>query len=280
MDSFQLGCKSVQDIFPQMMVRRVDLFCFAASFDLAGDLTFRSKKKNIPEIVTGGSLKALIHYAWNLRPDQIIIDEKTYDRICEEAARLSSIFGGASDLPIVYTEDFRKTFARLCVAAAIIDLNSDDDFETVQVSKKHIDYIAGQIEDQYCAKNCQLDKYAGQYREEHTLSNEQRIYERLKSHCNDIDRRTRIEVALSELVRLDPSNNRKRLSQVYLKDLFGKDRTTIFRDMQPLVRDRLVNSSRGYLPTPKLFQFLHWLREYDPDFLNWDDPELIETTYG
>ena len=68
-----------------------------------------------------------------------------------------ALVGGASDLPIVYVEDYRKSFARHCGSAAVIDLNSDDDFETIRVDNKHIYFMSDWIENQYSARNCQLD---------------------------------------------------------------------------------------------------------------------------
>ncbi len=279
MAAFQYGCRSVRDIFPQMMIRRVDLFAFAASYDLKIDqLASAMSKKKVRPVLTPENYKALIHYAWNLGPEQTIISPDVYKLICKEATRLSGIFGGASDLPIVYTEDFRKTLARLCTSAAVADLNTDDDFETITIDRRHVEFVADRLEDQYAAKNCQLDNYAAQFRSEHVLSDEEALFRRLQNHCENIERRERVQVALGELHRLDPSDGAK-LSQVYLKDLFGKDRTTIFRDMQFLVKERLVSSSRGYLPTPKLFQFLSWLKGFDPDYMDWEDPEITPTTY-
>ena len=142
MGAFPFGCKSVQGIFPQMMIRRVDMFAFAASYDLTPDFMIRKPGLAVPHVITPENYKALVHYAWNLKPEQVIIEPEIYELICKEAARLSAIFGGASDLPIVYAEDYRKSFARKCSSIAVIDLNSDDDFETIRVERKHVDFMA------------------------------------------------------------------------------------------------------------------------------------------
>jgi hypothetical protein len=104
------------------------------------------------------------------------------------------------------------------------------------------------------------------------LSEEGLIYERLKSELDkNSDRYTYMSGILSEIVRLSP-DGREKLSNANIKDILEVelDRTTIFRLLRPWVDERLIKSSRGYLPTAKLFQFLHWLKEEHPDFLNWE----------
>jgi hypothetical protein len=83
-------------------------------------------------VLTGEVFRALIHYAWNLREDQIFIPEELNDAILRESFKLSQKFGQADDLPIVYPQDFRKTFARLCVAMAIASLSSSRGLRSVR----------------------------------------------------------------------------------------------------------------------------------------------------
>ena len=73
MDSFRYGCQSIRDIFPQMMVRRVDLVLFASSHDIKDKNLIYNPKSFSKEarIVTPDRLRALVYFAWNLRPDQI-----------------------------------------------------------------------------------------------------------------------------------------------------------------------------------------------------------------
>jgi hypothetical protein len=100
-------------------------------------------RRREPKYLTPEKLRALVHYAWNLRDDQIYISEEINELILQEAQKLAEKFGMADDLPIVYPQDFRKTFARLCVSLAMIDLSSDDDFQTITVKEEHVRFMAG-----------------------------------------------------------------------------------------------------------------------------------------
>ena len=281
MGSYRYGCMSVADIFPKMMLRRLDIVLFAAAYDIKNkNEIFNSiTPAGFKRVVTAENLRALVHYAWNLKPEQIVISERIADLIKMEAANLSGKFGACEDLPIVYPEDFRKTFARHCVAAAVVDLSSDDDFETITVKEKHVHFMADQLEDNYSHKNCQLNKHSAWYAKENNIvfGQEQMLFDRFKKHIEDgIDadgkyaRKERLTIVLNELVRLEPDNQRYKLAQSYLKEILDCGRSTVFRDLKPLIHERLISSSRGYLPTPKLFQFLHWIEENYPGYLELD----------
>lgn len=264
MGSYKYGCRAVGDIFPKMMLRRLDLILFASSHDIKNkDEIFNQKKpEGLEEVVSSENLKALIYYAWNLSPERIILPDDVVKLIRRRASSLASKFGGGEDLPIVYPEDFRKTFCRMCVACAVIDLSSDDDFETITVKPIHVEFMADQIDDIYSAKNCQLDKHAREYEREHNLINEEDVARKLKEFMaadhNHI-REERLKIIFHELLRLDPENKNEKLSQAYLANLLEVNPKTIFRNMEILIKERLVISSRGYLPTSKLFQLWHYL---------------------
>jgi hypothetical protein len=267
MGSYKYGCRSVGDIFPKMMLRRLDLILFAAGYDIKNkDAVFnRQKPYDFQQRISPENIRALIFFAWNLKPDQIILPDDVVTNMRDLASMLSAKFGGGEDLPIVYPEDFRKTFCRMCVACAVIDLSSDDEFETIVVRNSHVEFIADQLDKIYSAKNCQLHNHAREYEREHKLDDEWFVAERLRDHLYSAcyGRAKRIEIIFSELLRLDPENKKEKLSQVYLRDMLDCDRKTIFEDMKPLINDRLVVSSRGYLPTSKIFQLWHYMNSVE-----------------
>ena len=233
------------------------------------DKVFNKKKPDsLKSIVTPENLKALVYYAWNLKPEQIIISDDIVNLIKVKASELILKFGGGSDLPIVYPEDFRKTFCRMCVACAVIDLSSDDDFETIHIKPSHVYFIADQLDDIYSSRNCQLDKHAAEYESENELQDEYKTAEKIRFHIQqhyNTGRAGRMAVIFNELLRLDPESPKEKLSQIYLKALLDVSRQTIFDDMKPLMSERLIISSRGYLPTPKLFRLWHYLSNVPED---------------
>ena len=114
MDSFRYGCEAIKGIFPGMMIRRIDFAMFAATWDIEDkEKIYFPETPDTPQQVTDEDLRALIFFAWNLKPEQIVIDDNTAHYIRKTAKYLSDKFGGSDDLPIVYSEDFRKTMARL-----------------------------------------------------------------------------------------------------------------------------------------------------------------------
>jgi hypothetical protein len=283
MASFRYGCTSVSEIFPKMMLRRLDLALFAASFDFKNEESVFNAQAPTPQglksVVTSENLKALIHYAWNLTPDRIIISTAVTDLIRSEAGRLANIFGGCDDIPLVYAADFRKTLCRLSVALAVINLSTDDNFETITVKNKHIYFISDWLTMNYSAKNCQLNIHATAYRKENTISEgEEWLYQQIKEHLQDSGRHDRVKAILKEIFPLSPDDVRQKLPQSYIRDMIDCDRTTIFRDLKPFINGRLIKSVRGYLPTPKLFQFKHWLKDRDPYLLEDPDDESPNAT--
>ena len=164
MDSFRYGCEAIKGIFPGMMIRRIDFAMFAATWDIEDkEKIYFPEIPDTPQQVTDEDLRALIFFAWNLKPEQIVIDDNTAHYIRKTAKYLSDKFGGSDDLPIVYSEDFRKTMARLSVAMAIIDLATTDDFSQVIVNLGHVADACELLERIYEARNCKLDEYAKAY---------------------------------------------------------------------------------------------------------------------
>jgi len=270
MDSFRYPCKALMDIFPAMMVRRIDLFLFATT----NDIRDKSKIYN-PEIpddakeqrITPDRLRALIHYAWNLKSEQIIITSRISTLIKEVAGSLAKKFGQCSDLAIVYPEDFRKTLCRLCVAMSIIDLNSDDDFKTITVTADCVMYVEWFITGLYSHQNCRLNEYSRSYKETHYIEDYRKLFDDLISCIyTDEEKGIRIKKLMGELLTLEP-NGKEKVQQKQLADFFEVSIKTISRDLLFFVKNKLVNSSRGYRPTTKLIQFYTWLEQNESEWL-------------
>lgn len=136
---YRYGCLSLADIFPKMMLRRLDLAVFAASFDIRNkDEVYRTTPpQGYKPAISAKHFQTLIFFAWNLTPEQILISNEVAFLIHQESSRPLLVFGQCEDLPIVYPENFRKTFARLCVSFAVLDLSSNDDFQTITVQKDY-----------------------------------------------------------------------------------------------------------------------------------------------
>lgn len=268
MDSFRYGCKALADIYPIMMLRRIDLCLFATSYDIKDKTKiFRPPRSMAPRWVTRERLRALVHYAWNLKIDQIIISEDVAEVIRTKAMALAEKFGRCADLPIIHPQDFRKTFARLVTALAIIDLSSDDDFQTITVQTKHAEIMSRFIDAIYSAENCKLHEYSDLYASEHSLEEPERLYQEI----NEVREKTidyswgRVSKIIRELINMDPQG-RDKISQRYFAERFDVDRATLTRDLSPFVKNKLIDSSRGYRPTTKLIRFNSFVEQKHPGF--------------
>ena len=266
MDTFRYICQSIQDIFPQMMIRRVDLVLFATSYDIENkELIYNPEVSSTKaKIATADRLRSLVYYAWNLKPEQIRITHEMSKIIRGQALKLAAKFGGCADLPICYPEDFRKTFCRLVVAFAVLNLASDDEFQTITPNEAHVEYMASFFDNIYSADNCRLDAYSTLYREEHGLENPEKLLETLTSHMEDPARKDRIKFMITQLLHIDPTGNEK-INQQYFTNQLEVTRVTINRDLQPFIEEKLIRSSRGYQPTTKLIQFINYVEKNYPD---------------
>jgi hypothetical protein len=274
MDTFRYGCTSIKDIFPQMMIRRIDLCLFVTSYDIEDkSKIYNPQTSDSPQWLTRENLRALIHYAWNLDIEQIIISPSIATLIRQEALKLAEKYGGcAADLPIVYPEDFRKTFCRIVTAFAILDLASDDDFQTITVGEKHVDFVSDFLNTIYSADNCRLDEYAKRYMSEHTLANPENLFKDIdKIKLNSTNETwERIVYIVTELLKLDPMGHDK-VSQKFFADYLDTNRMTITRDMTAFVKHKLIDSSRGYRPTNRLIRLNTYIEKHHPEF--WREKE-------
>jgi hypothetical protein len=267
MDSYQFGCEAIKGIFPQMMIRRIDIVMFSASWDIENkDVIYYPEKPDCAQQVSAEDLRALIFYAWNLKPEQVIIDDNTAHYIRQVAKYLSEKFGGADDLPIVYAEDFRKTMARLSVAYAILDLATNDDFSQVIVNPGHVAEVCEFLERIYEAENARLDAYAEEYRRIHGLADHKKIEAGLiKVMQEGQDRRYRVLFILRELLKNEA------VKQKDLFDALGVSRQTVHRDMAFFTSFNLATSStrHGYQRTPKLIRLVRRIEKESPELLPW-----------
>lgn len=274
MDSFRYGCEAIKGIFPGMMIRRIDFAMFAATWDIEDKAKiYFPETPNTPQQVTDEDLRALIFFAWNLKPEQIVIDTNTAHYIRQVAKYLSDKFGGTDDLPIVYSEDFRKTMARLSVATAIIDLATTEDFSQVVVNVGHVANACELMERIYSARNCKLDRYAQHYRQTHGIEGIDKIVAEIDAILIDTasDARWRFHHIMYELLNC-PDSSRVRKND--LTDEFDVTPKCIQGDMQFFRDHHLIdaNVQHGYKPEPRFFQVLDYLERLNHEKYCFDIP--------
>jgi hypothetical protein len=274
MDSFRYGCEAIKGIFPGMMIRRIDFAMFAATWDIEDkEKIYYPEIPDTPQQVTDEDLRALIFFAWNLKPEQIVIDANTAHYIRKTAKYLSDKFGGSDDLPIVYSEDFRKTMARLSVAMAIIDLATTEDFSQMIVNSGHVADACELMERIYEGRNCKLDEYAKNYRQTHGIEGVEEMVAEIDAKMANTasDERVRFHHIFYELLNC-PENARIRKTD--LADEFDVKPTTIQSDARFFRDNHLIdpNVQKGYKPEPRFFQVWDFLRRRDREKYHFDVP--------
>jgi hypothetical protein len=121
------------------------------------------------------------------------------------------------------------------------------------------------IDDIYGAENCRLNAYAAAYKSTHTLGDPAEIWQRLQGRKEKYpDSWTRVVFILNSFKE---SSGKEKLLQKDLADSLGVARQTVASDVKLLLDLGLLESSKGYLPSPKLNRFLRWLEENHPDLL-------------
>lgn len=156
MSNYMYGCLVLQDVFPTMMIRRMDMALFPSSFDLKDASIFR----RMPDLgecrISAKSLQAQIYWAWNLEPEQIEWEAGAEDLCCDEDERLTDAFGATDAIPLVCGFDMRKTVARISAAWAVLHLSHKNDFQSLYIKKEHVEAVSNYLWSIYQDRNCQL----------------------------------------------------------------------------------------------------------------------------
>ncbi len=273
MDGYRYGCEAIKGIFPQMMIRRIDFAMYSTAWDVDKEQIFFPTRPDGVQQVLPADLRALVFYAWNLKPEQIVVKEDVAYYIRQVAKFLSDKFGAADDLPLVYAEDFRKTLARLSVAYAILDLSTTDDFAQVQLGPQHVVMVQKFLERIYGAENCNLNKYAQAYSAAHGLADLDEIQKEIdKKLAGDVEPKKRFYYILHQLLQCQSDEDRVRRGDI--TEEFNVDGSTVRRDIQFFQRFHLISQKvqNGYHPEPKLNRLISRLERIDPKKYNFDRP--------
>ena len=161
MDSFSFGCESLTTILPPTIIRRTDVAVFANSGDLK-DLSVINRKRTegARRRVTPEMLRALVYWAWNLRPEQIIFTSEAEDVCLRRAGEMSDVYGYAVDIPLITLSDCRNNLARIAAAFAALLVSADEHFTRLVVEPKHVRMAADFLCRVYSHENCALDDYS------------------------------------------------------------------------------------------------------------------------
>ncbi|GKU79326.1 DNA primase small subunit domain-containing protein [Paenibacillus sp. L3-i20] len=157
--SYGQGVEVLRDIFNNEDIRRFDFAVFMRMNDVSAE-EYTRQLPTYPSFVNSETLKNSILFAWSRKPEHVIFNADTIDRILEVATELSKIYGNASDVPLVSPSDQRNKIARLSVALAALTHSVDESGERIVVWPGHVDFIREYLKSLYNAPGCGLNYYA------------------------------------------------------------------------------------------------------------------------
>lgn len=269
MDSFSFGCESLTTILPPTIIRRTDVAVFANSGDLK-DLSFINRKRTEGNRrrITPEMLRAVVYWAWNLRPEQIIFTSEAEDYCLQRAQELSGVYGFAVDVPLITLSDCRNNLARVAAAFAALLVSADENFARLVIEPKHVRMAAEFLSRLYSHENCSLDDYSEISRASSQLADYDQIegaflkkWERAK-HVGGEDEagyfpRLIFILRVTKVIRRDD-----------LAEQAGCGIDTVKRAVRLLKRFNLLDTTRdGYVKKPKFNKFLRRFGRKHPKFL-------------
>jgi 5S rRNA maturation endonuclease (ribonuclease M5) len=266
MDKFFFGCEALGTLFKPFIVRRMDIAVFANSGDLK-DLSFinrvRSKSKQrkiIPEM-----LRAVIYWAWNLKPDKIVFTPEAEEYCLSCAMHLEDKYGYAVEVPLLLRGDARNNLARVSAAFAALFVSADEKFETLLIKRQHVRMADDFLNRLYSNDNCALDDCSRIMR----ASSELMDYEDIKKAFIDRWQREKHtpkgESYFPKIIFILRTTKIFRRDDI--ADQTGCHVDTVKRVIQLLKQFELIEKTRhGFVKEAKFNRFLRRFQRENPEF--------------
>jgi hypothetical protein len=281
MDAYTFGCETLKGVFPTTMIRRIDLAVLTNSGDILDTSLINKEQMDLANRkITPEMLRAVIFWAWNLKPDQIIIDRETLLYCLAEADKLGNTFGDAVDVPMVPKTDIRKILARIAVAFAVVEVSSNKQFTQLFVLKEHIKMAVDLLNRAYKADNCGLDSYSEIQKAQTQLLDYDEIEKAFLKKDKNAKHDYQNENIFMRTIKL--LREKKIVRRDNLSELVGCTIPAISKIVKFLKRFEFIDTRKdGYTKTPKFNKFLRRFLKAHPDFLpKGSNPEPEEEPKG
>ena len=267
MDHFSFGCESLTTILPPTLIRRTDIAVFANAGDIK-DLSFINRKHtdSVRRKITPEMLRAVIYWAWNLRPEQVIFTSEAEDHCLGRAQEMSEVYGYAVDVPLVTLTDCRNKLARIAVAFAVLQVSADEGFSRLVVEPRHVHMAVDYLSRLYSHDNCALDDYSQIARYGSQLEDYDQIKKAfLKKWEHEKNAQGENQGYFSRLIFI--LRTTKAIRRDDLAEQAGCSIETVKRLVRMLKRFNLSDTTRdGYVKKPKFNKFLRRFMKEHPEF--------------
>lgn len=268
MDSFSFGAEAMASIFPATTTRRIDIAVFANSGDLK-DLSCinRRREGGGTRRITPEMLRAVIYWAWNLQPDQVVFDPAAEADCLKRAEVLAEKFGYATEVPLFTLSDGRNTLARVAAAFAALAVSAEDGFRRLVVRPEHVEVAARLLDRVYSHENCGLDAHSRIMRAGSQLTDYERIRDAFLKKAED-EKHAGAEESRHFQRILYALHTAKAIRRDDLAEQVGCGADTVKRAVRLLKRFNLLDTTpEGYVKKPKFNKLLRRLMSEHPEFL-------------
>jgi len=281
MDNYQLGCQALKQVFPIMIIRRLDLVVLANRHDVTGisSILHQTHEKPKKQLITADMLRSLVYLMWKIRPEQIVFTDDAVQECMKQADVLSEKFGSASPVPLVANYEIDKKLARLAIPIAALDGSFDDEFETLTVEAKHVGMTSTTLDMIYSAENFQLDTYSEQMKIRESVEDYDKVVQMfddsIKNECHGRNgsssqlKRMLFSIWSQNIEQDGVNGQQASISRNDIVDSTGLSKKFVSNKMQMLKSTNLISSSRhGYEKTPKFARLFRRLLRDRPGFFD------------
>jgi len=271
MDRFTLGCEALGALFKPFIIRRIDLAVFAMSGDEEDPaLINRRYASRGPRRITPDMLRAVVFWAWNLRPGEIVFTPEAEALCLKQATELARAYGFAVNVPLLPLADAAKKLARLSAAMAALFVSASRNFSRLVVEPEHVETVVDLLTRVYTHENCGLDNYSA--------------IQKRTNQVVDYDNIARDFLGKKERGRHSPEGAgnfvktiyclwiNKTIRRIDLADQVRCSAETVDRVLSLLRKHELIHADRnGYTKKPKFNRFLQRFLRENRDFFEYDD---------
>lgn len=264
---YSQGVESLKDIFNNEDIRRFDFAVFMRASDVDPEL-YNQELPIYYNTITREVFKNNVLFAWSRKPDDVVFSPETLRKILEVSTDLSSVYGRATDIPLVSPSDQRNKVARLAVALAALLHSVDSAGEKVVVHPGHVEFVGAYLKELYNAPGCGLNYYAKLAIKEEELTDER--FEKITNDLRSIET-LRGDVKFYEFIRLFAQQKYLRLGDI--EAMLSIDKEEAKEIVTKLTKMRMiVMTSGGYRKTPRFNAYvgkcfeLGWFDTMDDDY--------------
>jgi len=278
MDDHTYGCVTLKGIFGNMIIRRIDIACLTNMNDIKVlELKIEGRDKLERQKVMGEELRALIYWAWNLRPEDIVIsvDARLY---CEDKGKhkIANVYGNATDVPLITRYEYQKTLMRLAVAFAVFDVSATTDFRKLLVKEEHVESAIDFLNALYKHDNCRLDTYSKLCKAEEEIEDYDEIKELIDStiekekFAGDSKHLFRRLLKSLWLIGARDEGEQVPIKRQTLADMTGCSPDYISKKIRLLSQVGMIDAAKksGYKKQAKFVRFLREFLKERPDFFD------------